>query len=403
MNHEVESLTSKNPTPHIASENTLYLVLVSVALAGYLPTLISAESLFATDVLITIGLGILFILVGVGGHMWVDRKGNLPLLTIYLAFQIALAAFTNFFSPYPGTLWILVLPIVSQGVVGLPKRWTTIFVLIVIAALVIPNGILYGWGGVVINIFSFGAGVVFVMIFTQIYVRENEARTEGQRLAAQLEEANQQLREYAAQVEELAITQERNRLAREIHDSLGHYLTVINMQLEGARAIFENNPQAVLEAIDKSQTLVREGLTEIRRSVAALRASPMEGKPLHEAIEGLLADCRSSGLVAELHLEGDLQAIPAESAYTIYRTTQEGLTNVRKHARASRVDVGITFHEDENIQLVIEDNGVGVDPKSMEEGFGLLGIRERVQLIGGKLGIVSAPKEGFRLEVEIPV
>src|SRR6185369_12887105 len=111
-----------------------------------------------------------------------------------------------------------------------------------------------------------------------------------------LAEANQQLRDHAAQVEELASTKERNRLAREIHDSLGHYLTVVNVQIGAAQAILEQDRPRALDHLSKAQALTQEGLAEVRHSVAALRASPTESGPLPEALAKLAEQWNAAGL-----------------------------------------------------------------------------------------------------------
>ena len=194
---------------------------------------------------------------------------------------------------------------------------------------------------------------------------------------------------------------ERNRLAREIHDSLGHYLTVVNVQIEAARAVMESDSDQALDALNKAQSLTKEGLGEVRRSVAALRASPIEGKSLPDLIEGLVEECRVAGIVAEFTLSGEHRSLSMAQKQTLFRAAQEGLTNVRKHARASRVDVLLEYEGEKVVRLHIEDNGVGIDPDELENGFGLLGIQERVQLLGGKVRVESVPNQGFVLEVEL--
>ena len=195
--------------------------------------------------------------------------------------------------------------------------------------------------------------------------------------------------------------EERNRLAREIHDSLGHYLTVVNVQLEAARAVLESDSDQALDALNKAQTLTKEGLSEVRRSVAALRASPIEGKSLPELIGGLVGECRVAGLIAEFTVSGEHRSLSIPQKHTLFRAAQEGLTNVRRHARASRVDVLLGYESENKVRLHIEDNGVGTDPNELESGFGLLGIQERVQLLGGTVRLESVPNQGFVLEVEV--
>jgi signal transduction histidine kinase len=237
-------------------------------------------------------------------------------------------------------------------------------------------------------------------------MRAERARHEVERLARALADANQRLRVHAEQVEELATAKERNRLAREIHDSLGHYLTVINVQLEAARQLLESQAPPAAEAgraltsLRKAQSLAQEGLADVRRSVAALRAGPNDGRPLPEARRTLTDEARAAGIVATFQLAGQPRPLTAQAELTLYRAAQEALTNVRKHARASRADVTLDFARPERVRLIVADNGVG--SAAANGGFGLLGLRERVQLLGGSVSTHSAPGEGFRLEVEAP-
>jgi signal transduction histidine kinase len=242
--------------------------------------------------------------------------------------------------------------------------------------------------------------VFFVATFAQMRLNEQQARENAERLMAELEKANVQLAAYATQAEELAITQERNRLAREIHDSLGHYLTTVNVQIEAAKVVMDSDPERALDAMNKAQELVQKGLARVRESVAALRESPVSNRPLHQAIEFLVKETQSTGIVTEFEVVGEPQALEHKVALALYRAAQEGLTNVRKHARASRVDVLLDFQPGK-VSLAVKDNGVGAAETT--GGFGLLGIRERMQLLGGRLEISTGVGKGFCLTASVPV
>jgi signal transduction histidine kinase len=172
-------------------------------------------------------------------------------------------------------------------------------------------------------------------------LNEQHAREKAEALARQLEIANRQLAEYSSQAEELAATQERNRLAREIHDNLGHYLTIVNVQIEAAKVTCESDPARALDALNKAQEL--EGLTSVRESVSALRVSPVENRPIEDAIADLMEESRVSGITAQFKIIGETRTVEAKSALALYRVVQEGLTNVRKHASASGVEVQLDF------------------------------------------------------------
>jgi len=196
------------------------------------------------------------------------------------------------------------------------------------------------------------------------------------------------------------MTQERNRIAREIHDSLGHTLTIVNVQIEAARVVMGSDPDRALDALNKAQDLTQKGLTRVRESVAALRESPVSKRPLGEAIASLVQEAQSSGIVTEFKVAGEPQTLENKVALALYRAAQEGLTNVRRHARASRVDVLLDFQPAE-VRLEVRDNGVGAAKTS--EGFGLLGIRERMQLLGGGLEINTGVGKGFCLMASVPM
>ena len=385
------------------SDRAMYLVLVLAVLAGYVPTLFMLqEPLTSPAVLTMLALGALFIFIGLVVFEWVDRQGRLSLFLTYFLVQLAIATIAAYIIPESGNLWLMALPLVGQAVLVLPRRWLVFYSVLVVAAFIIPGGFVYGWDNALASVLGYTAGVVFVVVFTQVYANELKARTEIQHLVARLEDMNRQLGAYAVQVEELATTKERNRLAREIHDSLGHFLTVVNIQLEAAQAVFESDPTTAQDALAKAQALTKEGLAEVRRSVAALRASPMEGRPLEAAIEALLEKSRATGMLADLRVSGQARELAPQVEHTLYRVAQEGLTNVHKHARASHVTLLLDYSAEESVSLVLEDNGVGLDAEGLGEGFGLIGLRERVIILGGDLTITSEHAQGTRLEVRIP-
>src|SRR5260370_28950656 len=149
----------------------------------------------------------------------------------------------------------------------------------------------------------------------------------------------------------------------------------------------------------KLKLLTQEGLAEVRHSVAALRASPTESRPLPEALAKLIEQWNVAGPGAKLAVSGTIRPLTPQTNLTLYRTTQEALTNVAKHADASNVEVHLNYRADD-VYLSLKDNGVGSD--NSEGGFGLLGVRERVQLLKGSVQVSTRPGKGFTLEVEIP-
>lgn len=321
----------------------------------------------------------------------------------HLALQFALAE-TIVYLAGParvvGLLWLLLLPPIGQSVMFL--RWPGILIVSVLSvALHTANVALWnGWELVPLALAGFTVAALFTLAFTQIAVSAEEARGEVERLAAALADANGKLREYALQAEELASTRERNRVAREIHDSLGHCLTVVHVQLEAARTTFDRDPTQALDALGKAQKMAQAGLQDIRRSVAALRVSPLHNRSLLDAIGQVVQESEAAGLSVNIQVQGQARPLSPGAELTLYRAVQEGLTNCRKHSGAASANIALDFRDDGQAKLIISDQGAGASDTS--QGFGLLGLRERAQLLGGLVRVRTARGDGFSLELEVP-
>ena len=247
--------------------------------------------------------------------------------------------------------------------------------------------------------------LILAFILTMAYQakRERANRLRVEKLLSELETSHRQLQDYAEKVAELATIEERNRLARDIHDSLGHYLTVINVQLEKAIAFRDRNQQEADQAVRDSKRLASEALQDVRRSVSALR-NTQETFPLIQSVTGLVNNLRSGKLSIELEIEGSEEGFSQQSLMTLYRAAQEGLTNIQKHSQASCAVVSFKFN-DQLASLCIVDNGQGVDADILgADGthFGLKGVRERLELIHGSLELESAPGKGMKLFITVP-
>jgi signal transduction histidine kinase len=369
------------------------LAFIAVLIAAYL-SMVSylRRSYDPLELGLLIVASVAYLVLGLGGFAYCKRAGSLRASLIYFAIQIPLAAAVLQLSA-AGLMFLIMLPLAGQSVQLLPRRWLIVVSAVIMLTLILPVLLRSGWTVAERVGLMYLVGLVFVVVFTQIAVNERKARAEVERLAAEL-------RQYAAQVEELTITKERNRVAREIHDSLGHYLTVINVQLEAARAVMDNDRQRALDALGKAQTLVQKALTDVRRSVTALRASPIEDLPLAEALAKLVDECSAAGIATELVVTGAPRPLTPQTRLALYRAAQEGLTNVRKHSKATRATLTLDYSKASTVRLEVYDNGVG--RRDGEEGFGLLGVRERAQLLSGHVRIRIAAGRGFTLEVELP-
>jgi len=247
---------------------------------------------------------------------------------------------------------------------------------------------------------SYLAAYAFTTVFTITTQRALDARERGEKLGRELAEANERLRAQAAQAEELATIRERNRLTREIHDGLGHYLTVVKTQLDAATALLPAQPDRAREAVAKAARLAAEALDDVRRSVGSLRANEVR-VPLPDAIRELAAH----GLpVPTITIEGTPHPLPSTVEHALFRATQEGLTNIRKHARATKADVMLDFRIPQWVRLELSDDCIGVQSNQTgSEGFGLTGLRERFALLGGTVAATNRREGGFSLRVEVPV
>jgi two-component system NarL family sensor kinase len=204
----------------------------------------------------------------------------------------------------------------------------------------------------------------------------------------------------------LGAVEERNRLAREIHDTLAQGLTATGLQLESAEALLDHGAGAerAREPLRRALSLTRSNLDEARRSVLDLRAAPLEGRSLPEALKTLVDRWEAeTGVATRFKAINGSRPLPPRVEVALYRICQEALTNAARHARASRVTVRLASTPDQ-VRLVVQDDGRGFDPSRVQDDrHGVVGMRERALTIGGFLGVESSSNEGTRVEVEVPL
>ncbi len=381
------------------------LLFVLMVVVGYIITFIfisgqDSRTITPAELIFGIAFGIIYLLLGLNTPVLFDRFPAGWAKALYFSVQCSLILGIGLVLEAGGS-WLIGLPLVGIAVEELAPRQRLLVYIALVASMVLPLGLRHAtWTSALINSATASSAVLFVALFSQMRLNEQQAREHAEQLTAELEQVNVQLAAYATQAEELAMTQERNRLAREIHDNLGHYLTIVNVQIEAAKVVMDSDPARALDAMNKAQELAQKGLIRVRESVTALRESPVSNRPLHEAISSLVEEVQSAGIVTEFKVSGEPQVLENKVALALYRAAQEGLTNVRKHARASRVDILLDFQPNE-VLLQVKDNGVGAADHA--GGFGLLGIRERMQLIGGRLEISTGTGKGFCLTASVPV
>lgn len=214
-----------------------------------------------------------------------------------------------------------------------------------------------------------------------------------------LVEANERLAQYASALEQLTISRERNRMARELHDVLAHTMSGVAVELEGVRAQLRVDPDHAEELLGQSLHAVREGLTETRRALQALRATPLEDLGLGLAIRNLGESIAGqAGLQTDFQIDNDLRNYSAEVQQCFYRVAQEAFTNIAAHSQARKVQVSLK-RDGRWLKLSIRDDGIGFNENAIDRDrkYGLLGMRERVEMIKGDLSIVSQPGSGTQI------
>lgn len=380
----------------------LFFVFLTLVMAGiYIVALTTSTALHPVwklvlfTILMNIHIGLYW------ASPWVFR--HVRWLPIYLLLQAGLAFSLGMmcgvigiiFGLYPGLIGLMV---------GAPvKRWqrlSIIFFILLVSAL--NYALLSRFANMTWWTLGTVPVVLFVCLYVYLYVRQAEARERAQGLLKDLEAANRQLSEYAAQVEDLTLAAERQRMARELHDTLSQGLAGLILQLEAVYAHLEDQRvERAREILQQSMSKARDTLSEARRAIDHLRA-PVE-QDLAERVRQKCAHfTASTGIPCEsqVSLYADLPETIEESAGKVIA---EALANIARHARAGRASVKIEARG-KVLAIEIYDDGVGFDPASVEVGhYGLVGMRERIRLAGGRLDILSRPGEGTRVMAEFPL
>ncbi len=239
--------------------------------------------------------------------------------------------------------------------------------------------------------------------FANSLARAKAARIEADAALAELQTAHTRLQKYADQVEELAVSEERTRISRDLHDTIGHRLTVSIVQLEGASRIVADDQERAMGMINTVTEQLREGLGEVRRTVAMLRTPVGTDLSLPAALKQLASDFEgATHLRIAVSVPDSIPPLPDPQRLALYRAAQEALTNVQRHALASNASVTLQAKADA-IKVIVSDDGVGVDDGAAGQGFGLRGMNERVALLGGKVEIKSTLGEGTTVTVTLPL
>ena len=241
----------------------------------------------------------------------------------------------------------------------------------------------------------FGFVLAFVLLLVGAVLAEHDSKIK-------LITAHRRLRQYALQIENQAILQERNRIAREIHDSVGHYLTAQSIQLENTALFLTQQPDKATNHLAKARQLGKEALANIRTSVATLRKNPLEERSLETILNQLIADFKLNTNIAIAFKINLVSPLSTEITTALYRIAQEALTNIAKYSQATMVNLHLQEITGK-IYLSIQDNGCGFNPSDNTTGFGLQGMQERTEALNGNFIVTSKYGTGCQIKVEIPL
>ncbi|MBB5120406.1 histidine kinase [Streptomyces eurocidicus] len=294
-----------------------------------------------------------------------------------------------------------------------PVRWASRFALI--GGLLAPLIATLRWGNPEQGVNQHIIGTVFVTVpFVLAWVLGDSMRTR-RAYWAQLEERASRLEKDREQQARMAVTAERARIARELHDVVAHNVSVMVVQADGAAYVLDASPEQAKQALETISGTGRQALAEMRRLLGVLRTEEgAEGgeyvpQPDVEQIGDLVEEVRGAGLPVEFRVEGAPRPLPSGVELTAYRIVQEALTNTRKHGGPEAgASVRLTFFDD-GLGLLVEDDGRGAQHELYESGgadgmgHGLIGMRERVGMVGGTLDAGPRPGGGFRISVLLPI
>ena len=372
-----------------------YLMVGAVALRG-----IAAYPAVRSPIILFLGLFILLMLA----ESLVFQLGNW-LSVVYVVIQITVMVILFVVEP-DGDVWsILLLPscifVMRRYSPRIGWMWIGVFS-IVMSVMLVYGHQEYAPQFIIIYL----AAYLLVGSYALMLKQTEDARQESQALLRQLQEANQQLQDYVGHVEELTTIKERNRLARELHDSVTQTIFSMTLITRSTLILQERAPEQVSEKLNQLQELAHNALSEMRTLIYQLRPLSVAEDGLYAVLERHINDLNQQNDLS-ITLESDGQSLPLEASLQqeLFRIIQEALNNIIKHAQAKNASVAFEATETE-VCVAIRDDGNGFDPAQPNQDrshIGLDSMRERAQELGGKLDIKSKPGEGTEVTVTIPI
>lgn len=380
----------------------IFYLLMTIVIAGVYTSTLFADSSLREPWRLVLYSGLLVIHVGI--HWFLERIATQKQTVMYIFVQGMLAFVVVILSNSIQMIFGLFMPLIGEiaGLMGVNRK--SVLAIGYYAALAVVNFFQVtdkmergGWVLMVIP------AAFFTILYTIMYVRQSLARERAQTLLLELELANRQLREYAAQVEDLTIAAERQRMARELHDTLSQGLAGLILQLEAVDAhLAGNRPERARTIVRETMDQARSTLADARRAIDDLRQPGVLDLETASRREAELFTT-ATGIPCFLELAVP-ESLPDQVMETITRAIAEALTNIARHAQAkhAKMRIGITEIENE-LEIEIADDGIGFNPDKVEAGhYGLLGMHERVRLAGGRLEVRSGAGEGTQVVIRFP-
>jgi len=328
-------------------------------------------------------------------------------IPIYFALQGMLAFFVGMLTP---GYWLAIMLYLSLTGMAVSILWPDLrmvaaAVLLGLALSTYHLVVSWGWRAISQHLTTLGLSLAFVVAYVGSITRQTQARQRAQALLSELEIAHNQLKEYADRVEELTITQERQRMAQELHDTLAQGLTGLLMQLEAIDIHLEDdNTSKAQQTVQQAMVRTRTTLHEARRAIRALRPAVLEQNGL---INALSSEVDAFEVMTGVHATFQINSGPLDVslavAQDILRIVQESLTNIRLHAGAENLMVRVESN-DNKLRVLIKDDGCGFDPEKVTglmDSFGIQGMKERAEHIGGELQVRSVMGRGTTVTLEM--
>jgi signal transduction histidine kinase len=395
-----ERATSRNPgsgedcKPPLRMRVWPLISLSLILISGLIGT--PAPALHGEGLVTLLGGGTIAALIVI--EVWLDPQDDRAVFAFVLLLGLASIALMTV-QP-AGTAVLGTYAAVASAVIRLPKRLAIAAIVPIIA--IVDALILIGGEDRLLSLAWTSIAYAFMFVIGHLLRLSEERQIQARELLAE-EERTRLARNEAAALDE------RSRIARELHDVLAHSLSALSVELEGARllALDRDVDSEVIAAIGRAHRHAAAGLDEARAAIKALRGDSVPGP---DKIADLIEEMRAHGIECTLEIVGEPRRLPSEAALAVFRTAQEALTNVRKHAEeAELVEIRLDYDPD-GVQLIVTDSaGDGVEPRVPQpaalaaagSGYGVSGMRERAELIGGRL-LAGPTEDGFRVELWVP-